>query len=660
MSPIRGTSLSGFHDLKPSHKRAIASARISIWLGNSAFLIGAGFDRALKEDCKGWTELVKNLAGPNCAQDDARDWPTEMALLAQYRYERKEDFKKAVLNEISKKEDWTAADKRLQRALIALFQRSNLVVTLNYSLSIDEAVNIAAKKVGNVVEILDREDLPSFRFPDPMRVGEKNQKVYLVHLHGRCSATSQPILDAWGYNVVTNHDPYYVRFLENLFSERDVISFGVSWIDIPLRNSAALVRRTKTYAGRSHLAFRYVGSKCRPAKDSAQANSDAAWACAMRASYGVEPISVTDKSQLLLLKELSHPVTGVCSPYPITSLKGVADLLDDTGDFESLLQVKGLLNTRIGKIKSDRRTGRSRLAIADIIRALLEVLISELNSHRRDSWEYAARIERHLRHHIYLYLPLEKDILRKRLWLKIARAKQDWIGALDDRTKFDFVIGAIELGIGSHDYLDRFPFSKVFSDRIRYAPEVWPSRISAERIDENENRELVTRLLDIGWESIAAKVVLDRVRPIVKASKKLGPEVVTELIMESAERAEGLALLAGATRRRLKAEVILSMWDPQASQGRLRIRSALRRIETEGELEPGLYSSLFAGLIVSGARSYLKASLSVNTVVNELFQYAREMGFDERLLNSDQLIYWKDYAPIEYRKFLFAAQRLFA
>ena len=62
-----------------------------------------------------------------------------------------------------------------------------------------------------------------------------------------------------------------------------------------------------------------------------------------------------------------------------------------------------------------------------------------------------------------------------------------------------------------------------------------------------------------------------------------------------AERAAALARLAGTFRREIKADVLTAIWSPDAQDGRTRLLSRLRALESRN-IEPALIDGLATGL----------------------------------------------------------------
>lgn len=612
-----------------SARRSIAGARRAISEGKAAFLVGAGFDRAIAGGAS-WDELVVGLFDDNSAPSDlgafVKQWPTEMALWARYRAANSKAFAEKISDRIHC-DPPKLSGTPLTTTLASLLSKSNLVVTFNFS----EIVDRLLRRAGHKVISIDREDLPSFVIPRP----EDRDVIYLVHVHGRCSPRSEPILDAWGYNILANGDRFYTGFLEQLFTQRDVISLGVSWTDPPLRNAAALVYRTKGYLGRAHIAMRYEDDKKIEAEFRTQPTSSIRrWCNAMRAAYGVDQIVVSSETNLAFLRHLNTALSG--PDLREDRLAQIADFFDAMGDFESHDQAN-FLTTSAG-------------VVAPTVHYIAQMLGDALAKAPGPSWVTAARIERHLRHHLYVYAPHNKQAARKALFRSLRNAAaifstKEW-DKIDEGVRFDFAIGAVEVQ-RNRDHGGRDPRirSKDRKARLDIAPEIWLGDA------KGEADRLIGRLLDLGWESMAAKVLCDRLQPLTEKanSKKRSSNSKQRSLIEIldvAARAAALAKSSRSTRRQLKADVVAAMWNPDPQEGRLTILNAFQRSETGIQLEPALYSGLTAGLAVAHQRFRSRAGRRAGDPFEEL----EDSGVDVKRIDVAHLDYWlKTFGPQEYK-----------
>jgi hypothetical protein len=630
--------LQGLH---PSEIRAIAYARDSLSKGTAAFLIGAGFDIAVAPGSSGLIKLVTSLLKwKGIPPEWAQKWPAELAMMARYQCKSNDDFKHELEVLLTKKDSWGQSRIELCDEFESLFSKTNLIVTLNYSEVVDEAIRKSAERTNRIVEILDREDLPSFNVPNSLVPNKGDNRIFLIHLHGRCSKMSEPILDAWGYNIVNNSDPFYEAFLEQLFTERDVISFGVSWEDVPLRNAAALVRRTKGYVGRTHLAFRFIPESKNPPEHKDTLFTKI-WANSMRAAYGLVPIETNETTQILLLKELSQPDKRPKLKVSSYEIKEIAAYLDSCGDYESPQQSEWLQRVGIEALSEKGITESEPNAIQYALSQVSRLILNMLKNDPKYFWVY----------HFYLYDLKEQG---RELYFNIAdaalRLDPSDIALADERLCLDFLIGAIEYGdpVKAENLSGVYPrLAANFQKRFSLAEQVWIN------VETNRN-ELAEKLLDLGWESIAGKVMLDDIKRLVdEANEDDSPDKIVE-IQNTLERSEAVSRMAGATRRRIKADVLSAMWDPRPREGRHRILGALKRSELEGKLEPGLFSALFAGLVICHARS-LKKELEDPRIAQILLDAAKESGFvtentgsQRSKLSRKQAEYWQGLVPKEY------------
>lgn len=631
--------------LRPSAKRSLALFHRSLFAGDTAFLIGAGFDIALNKESNNWSKLIKKLLiAPVHGEDPASSdheagikdsnpdentitqWPTELALWASCRYETQTKFKDRI-NTLVK------VDPSQDNRFGCLLAKPSIIVTTNYSDSVEQIVKKQIAKLNKEDQkngpykyfVLDREDLPGF----DLREAISNKKHrFIIHLHGRCSPRSNPILDAWGYNVISNEDVHYVSFLKRLFTSFNVMSFGVSWSDLPLRNAAGYVRRTRGYVGRDHVSIQ----KAKHEHQAIQRDL----INAMRASYGVHPIYLDEPEIIFdcLSKKPSEAPESAEDNYE--SLVKVASFFDNHGDYESPQHLSCL--NKIGNVNNNRE----KLAVQDI-RKGAETLASVVDKYLKQTsdWELAARIERHLRHHLYLY-SRPSNCKRKNLLkmiLNVAIEKDNNGRELSPDILFDLQVGLHELGVrnlkGSHplETLDKLVknshLESKFTVRLQLAEMAWGERAGT-------YPDLPVRLLDVGWESLAAKVIGDLIKRKIKEEEGL----TRFQVLEMCERMATIARGCGATRRLIKSEIIASFWDPDPHHGRQRIMNAIRRTASPNfTLEPALYNGLVAGFIVAHLQFNKRAS--VQSIGHEFDSLLHEAGIDKIDLDFHMLAWWQ-------------------
>lgn len=656
--------LDAFH---PAARRTLGGLRLAIAEGRAAFFLGAGVDTQLAIDALAkpkplmWTDLLLALGAfppaSRCGLKDdrheevcralANDWPQEVAAVARYRL-GDQKFQKTIRSKLDHRfKPRSTAD--FTKALGALLASTNLIVTPNYSGHVRRALeaHLAAARPGTRVVILDREDLPGFPFPEPRRHPEC---IYVVHLHGRCSGHSTPVLDAWGYNVVQNDDDHYVDFLEELFTSRSVVTIGLSWIDIPVRNAAAFVQRTKPYMRPNHLAYYFVGDAKMTGTERHPAGPHRAWAAAMRACYGADFVHVCACDQPSIVSALSQE--GLFKPLPPQAVKSfddsyfktVAEFLDQNGDYESPVQQEWLQTAT-----SASRSLPSATVNAKNSRRLAKKLISWVQGDPA-RWEVCARIERHLRHHLWLGGSDARTVRDLRVGLWKALADVSTRPACDERLLFDFLVGVHELKARKPVWAPARLADPLLQARLELGGRLWTAH-KANRPEREidiavaDLGKAANEALDLGWESMAAKVLLDAASLRAKATN-MGKGMAAPYTVDLAQRAEAIARSVGCFRRAVKADVLAAMWGSNAREGRTRLLGRTRAVDTGSGLEPALLDGLAAALAVchlSATRPLPKRALKeeIESVVNEA-------GIDWNVDNVKN--YWLNHAPDEAAK----------
>lgn len=647
-------------------QRTLQSVRSHLLGGRVAFYLGAGVDQQLAEDANqpekapSWEELLSAMkpfpkADPSELSRYAKDWPTETALAARLRL-GKQEFKDriAASTDVGFSPDPT---KPFTKNFAALLLKSNLIVTTNYTSHIIASLRAYVKRNGLTKSkefiVVTREDLASFPFPqaevDPSRI-------YVVHIHGRCVERSDLVFDAWGYNIAVNDDRHYHRFLYNLFSHRSVISIGVSWSDIPLRNQAALVFRTQGYQRPCHVSFDHYETRrqCKRAHTANGASRE--WSNAIHATYGVRMIPVTTPDLRSIIQYVSDS-KGIIDLPRRDDVAGIAKFLDSCGDYESPVQQQWLLNLSHSKTRS--AAAQLEATVTDQYRRLFRTV-----SEDRTTWESVARIERHLRHFHYLYAHrLVKA--RQDLWNLLASklTKGIW-RQLDDRLQFNFLVGQYELKIARPVSLDRFHIdNKLYRERVKISSALWRSppapkpAESYKRIDSYKTTAL--RLLDLGWESMASKVFLDAATVFATMARDSYHPTIGRSIVQLASQGGDVARSAGYFRREAKSEALIAIFLPDPQESRIRILSKIRAAESAsprsdgtagvkyGVVEPALIASLTAGLLASHIRSLDMNSDSEAMLIKKLKDSVRylllEAGLDCDEVPLSLLPYWETF-----------------
>ena len=225
-----------------------------------------------------------------------------------------------------------------------------------------------------------------------------------------------------------------------MFTDRSVISLGISWSDQPLRSAAAFVQRTRPYLSKKHFALYFVRSDEEEVFGSIAHRHDSKgvarlWSNVMRSAYGVDILFVDEKTQSQVLQKFeSDKHAQHCSNAPAYKQKlyeaendhqrlsqvwqQIADFLDSCGDYESPLQHRFLRAFSGVDAPTSVAVADATHELAEKLLGFLTSLLSLKNKKRFGTieWCIAARIERHLRHHLYLYRPRDESNIRQTLW----------------------------------------------------------------------------------------------------------------------------------------------------------------------------------------------------------------------------------------------------
>jgi hypothetical protein len=621
--------------LSPSARRVLKALERDLSLGSVALFLGAGVDLALNQEARDWESLVADLSNgfvSHSAQQEAsqiagswtrekwtslaRQWPTETASLMRWLLGDRRFIKEIaeLLQGKPKRTDFS-------EILCQLALQVGLVVTTNYTPIVKRAIEDFLVRAGDTrkLRVFDRESLPSL---DVIGKIDRERECVIVHLHGRFTPSSVPILDAWGYNILSNDDATYSQFLHTLFASLDVITVGVSWADIPLRNAAALVRRTRPFVYRHHLALMFHSTTAEAGSYAHRAGARTLWTRAVRATLGVEIIHVSAGEQQAMLESLvraSFTVAAESSPprRQQVDFDELADFLDDCGDYESRDQSQWLMEYGRGRGYNEPSEARAIEAALD---HLMAEALARLHARcsRRD-WEVFARIERHLRHHAWLYAStLAKGKGQRRaLWEGLlANIPSRW-NRLSAALRFDFVIGHYEL-----ERREEIPQQlteirdELLAMRLAEASTgVWTGSNAA-----TASEAKAMRLVWLGWESMGAKVLGDRLMRMAKERSEHMPQNVVDSaatmisgaheMLAEANRAEAMARLAGCSRRIVKAVTIGSMWNPDPQNARLRVLGELSAPQALKTLEPGIYRGVAAALLSCDLRARLDRGLT--------------------------------------------------
>lgn len=637
-------------------QRALQNVRSHLCTGTAAFYLGAGVDKQLASDAgeraPAWDRLLAetNPFPPHVSEDElkvyANDWPMETALSAKLRL-GEEEFK----NKVTESADHAFIPdlkKIYTKEISSLLLKSNLIVTPNYTSHVLDSLRLFIKKQGlddkKEIIVLTREDLASFPFPiaeaDPNRI-------FLIHIHGRCVERSSLIFDAWGYNIAVNDDPHYYRFLYNLFSYRSVICIGTSWSDIPIRNQAALVFRTQSYQRPSHISLDHYSSKADLAKHTKPDSARRNWSNAMHAAYGVRLIVTTTEKEIAVLKTLDESEVDLAATPELNDIVGVANFFDSCGDYESPLQQQWLL--KVSPSNSPLPASRIKSTVLKLYKCLIDKL-----KKKSSLWETTARLERHLRHFHYLYVR-DENSYHEELWDLLAHKLNSriWKSIDDEQVRFQFLIGQYELSRPFPSTRSVFVVgNRLYDKRLDLGKYIWKVK------DVASTERTASQLLDLGWESMASKLFLDLATITAQNATGSYDPQTSEKILGLAFHGRDIARSTGYFRREVKAETLAAMWLPNPQESRIRILSKMRAAEfyppsgsitapkPGAVIEPALVAGLIAGLLASHIRSLDLHSRTAPELDQKLREsispLLNEAGIKWLDAPKNLLLYWRD------------------
>lgn len=631
-----------------------------------------------------FTDIVSTHRGTQTQVEAlAQSWPAEAASLARWW-----SGDKAFQTDIRTRLDDLKIIDRIKKGvpqgtstyqMCQILLQSNLIITPNYSSYLVHALRTFDSN--RHIAVIDREDLPSLPFPE----SEKNPAVvFVIHLHGRCSARSFPVLDAWGYNILEHDDQVYLELLRRLFTDRSVVTIGVSWSDPPLRSAAAFVQRRRPYLSKRHLAFYFVSPEQENIFGKIASKPDSKsvarlWSNAIRAAYGVDVLFVNGDTQYNVLRQFGQRYTENYAEDAMRVFRQrlydaredyrkltdvwheIADLFDSCGDYESPLQHRFL------RVFSGVPFPTAE-AVAEATHDLAEKLITFLQNGDKGTtkrgvqeglWSIAARIERHLRHHLYLYRRRKPSQIRLALWQLLWRSlpKSQWHD-IPAQLRFDFLLGKFELQL-QHVNLTKHQAKLGFlEDRFLNASRIWshpPGPLSRALVNDksgqrrvaNAMEKLAVQLLDIGWESVAAKVMCDKMHFLATIASTEGltaDHPSAKAIVEQATHASRVSRSAGCFRRQVKADSIGAMWAPDPLEGRVQLLGNIRASEETKSVEPGLLGGLGGALLVCDLRARLNTGQSIKNLRRLTYDLFDEAGLDRAYIY-EALKYWIPFTP---------------
>ena len=384
------------------------------------------------------------------------------------------------------------------------------------------------------------------------------------------------------------------------------------------------------------------------------------WTNTLQAVYGTGITfvrgNIKNNDQIDIFKTLCYS-DSLEKPNTGGKIENIAKYLDDLGDYKSPLQIEWFSNPK------DQISINYKDYVDNVIR-FSEKNILNNNINTLNDWMNIARIERHLRHHLYICSINGKDIKNTRsdCWLKLWNyylLHRDEMSNIDERIMLDFFLGNYELNL-NFDIKTKF-YNENYKERFRLAKDIWRQRYRSFEEEKEIDITLINDLIKSGWESIAAKVILDYAGSIIdfinkEAAKSNESASYKDLLLGELERAELIARSVGCFRRRIKADVISSIWndDPRTSQAKLRgILQSGSQPGNMDRLEPSSKAAIGIGLILTSLRSegpdieknQGKKASSIYKMCSRICE--EESLSDIPFYTEGNLKYWKEYIPID-------------
>lgn len=585
-----------------------------------ALLVGAGVDQALGNR-PGWTGLLGQL-GDNLVWHDQRArrlkevaaaWPMEAAEAVRLTLGPRE-FAEGLQTTLSPVPDSQLEASSLAAAISDLVRAGiGVIVSLNYT--DDLARTLKLKLPSTTVRVIDRAELSAWPLGDLL--DPPHDQVHILKLHGSvpsggAAAAPSIVLDRSSYDAALSAETPYRGILSRLFEDFTVLSVGVSWVDVPLRDAAAQARRRLPVARPMHYAT---------LRRSENGVKDWWEERALTASYGLRPLYYGDHDDV---PEILTSIARLAGPDRVpaanASLEEIAGWLDQVGDFESQQQSAWFADhwQKVSNLVKDA---------------------CETSALTMDRWFAAARAERHLRHFIWFWLgPKERAAHRNGLWETIAQAwdqlplsetKAIWqderiAAALEwdalpsnemhDRVLLEFALGAFEIyGSDVQDKRVAAPWlgklkgvqrcarrNSIAAYRINLASQVWATKPDVHLLGVARNA---------CWESMEAKIALDIAQREFQhtAESSSSPEspsprdwrgAVRDRMWRECDHVRELSRVAGSNRREAGAVVLASFLAP-VDQAESDLIAAYRRVRdlSGGKPEPTAAWSVIIGLI---------------------------------------------------------------
>ncbi|WP_432876403.1 SIR2 family protein [Kribbella sp. CA-245084] len=638
-------------------------------------LVGAGVDQSLNHR-PGWTDLLGDVAKAGDVHvnrtelnEVSNQWPMESAEALRITL-GPTGYTDGIRKAVPFIPGDTAAATPLAKAITRLVSGGvSLIVSLNYT---DDLIDVLRANLPSEfgVRVIERTELSAWPLGQLFQP-PKNQ-VNVLRLHGAIpfdGVVGEPVvLSRSTYDAALSADSPYRAILSRLFEDYVVLSVGVSWNDVALRDAAATVRRKLPIARPMHYAtLQQVGT-----------TRDWWEQRALTASYGVRPLYYKEHEEVAqILDSIADMAAGLRTPAADSPLEEIASWLDDVGDYESRQQSSWFA-------QGDTPNWQ---AMVDAIRRACDG-----DSMDPGVWLACARIESHLRHFLWFWLPIsDRSATRKTLWTGIARSWASLgLGAQSELWNSDQLQAALswrsqspastsrallQFAIGAHEVMGRGPQAPVVEEwrnRLSVLAHTGGSSITAKRSGlarqvwtDPASPRLLAEVQNAYWEGIEAKVALDLVEMRIKdeagartavdhgrsPTMRDWPDSLRADLFGQCDHVRELARVVGSTRREVGAIVLASFFIP-ADQAEGYLIAAYRRMTemSAGRPEPTATWAVIIGLIAaySDQASGVEDARLVPVLCEWLQDKCGRIPLDEPIADAVEQVYavfWKRFHP---------------
>lgn len=601
----------------PSGRRSVSDFAEAIRAGNSeaslaTLIVGAGVDAALAGRPL-WGDLIAQVGMP-CTEggqpdqlaEVARTWPMEAAEALSVTL-GPDAFYAGLTSALS--ESPKPSSPALGDALGDLIRAGvRLIISLNYT---DDLLEVLQEKCPkHQFMLIDRRELSAWPFGRLLH--PTRDTIHVVKLHGSLRSTNEEpigiVLNRTSYDDVASTHESYGILLQRLFEDSVVLTVGVSWSDLPLRDAAGRSRHRIPVAGRTHFALKPHNDT--EAYDWWESRS-------LTSSYGLRPLFYRDHGEVAeAIKTIADAAVPSDEPSLATPLGKIADWLDSAGDFESCQQSAWFAKNW------------------EWVALEIEGLKDRSECISGNEWMSCVRIERHLRHFLWFWLTPEaaKD-RRRRVWNSLASSGERLAGGsrelwwrptqivetMEYESEFDLNAAAIlDFAVGAFEVFGDSPSPGALTWRLR-AQGLW-SEYSSSRAGKRvelaskvftssyvPTPELLARARGARWEGLESKIALDLCQAAMQMARAGATAGLRDLPLRERERlaricqwAQGVARVAGSARREVGATVLGSLVVPVERAESDLIASYRGLAErSRGLIEPTAAWSIVIGLVAA-------------------------------------------------------------